>query len=115
MQHDLVRMSGGHSRVAFRPVVRNGISKGVAGSVESGRSDGAGRWAKSCLSRQRKIPEMSERGEITCVSLCQKLPGAIRTLLQVSTEESTPTELHTASGKCSVNWMERDFVDCEGH
>jgi len=93
MQHDLVRMSGGHSRVTFRPVVRNGVSEDVAGSVESSCSDGAGRWIESCVTWESKIPEqMIEYGEITSQSstriLVPEVDGAIRTLGQVSTEES---------------------------
>lgn len=49
MQHDLVRMSGSHARVAFRPVVRYGIGEDVAASVETSCSDWAGRWVEGYL------------------------------------------------------------------
>ena len=55
MQHDLVRMSRGHARVSFRPIVRNGVSEDVAGPVESSRRNRTGGWVESCFSCQNKM------------------------------------------------------------
>ena len=92
VQHDLVRMSGGHARVSFGPVVRNCVSEDVAGSVESSRSDRTGRRVESYLPWENKSLRKSiERGEFTSQPstriLVPEVNGAIRTLGPVSTWE----------------------------
>ena len=49
MQHDLVRMSGSHTRVAFGPVVRYCVGEDISGSVKSSCSDGTWGWVEGYL------------------------------------------------------------------
>ena len=120
MQHDLVRMSGGHTRVSLRPVVRNGISEDIASSVECSRSDGTGGWIEGCLSR--KIRHWDRRlgsGKLPLsrvrASLSQKLTVPSEPGYQsVRMNQYSPTP-RTASGESSVNRVERNVVNGKDH
>ena len=85
-------MSGGHARVSFRPVVRDGVSEDVAVSVERSCRDGTGRWVESCLSRRHETSEsMIKCGKVTFQPrtgiLVPEVNGAVRTLRPVSVGE----------------------------
>lgn len=47
VQHDLVRVAGGHARMALGPVVRDGIREDRARAVERRARDGTGHRLES--------------------------------------------------------------------
>jgi len=59
VEHDLVRVTRRHTRVTFRPVVRDCVREDRAGAVERGRSDRARRIRESLEPRPRIfVPEV---------------------------------------------------------